>query len=252
MRILIIGGSGGLGTVIKEYLDNRKIEYEAPSHNELDICKTDLSIWDNFSHILLLAADKNQSSIELNSSNAINVNIKGVANIVDSIIRGGHKTKLVYISTEYVYKGNKGYYKEKDGVYPCNKYAWSKLGGECAVRMLDDYLIIRCGFYDNAWAEKKTSACINQFSSREHIKITGEKIVNLIVNGAEGVYNIGGARRSIWEIVSSITQHEVLKVRRDEIPTLFTIPKDTSMNTKKYDALRRKNGNLFYTYTCKS
>ena len=30
--------------------------------------------------------------------------------------------------------------------YPVNKYAWSKLGGECAVRLYDKALIIRTSF----------------------------------------------------------------------------------------------------------
>ena len=40
------------------------------------------------------------------------------------------KIKLIYFSTNYVYPGNKGNYKEVDSVSPVNNYAWSKLGGE--------------------------------------------------------------------------------------------------------------------------
>jgi hypothetical protein len=53
---------------------------------------------------------------------------------------------LVYISTDYVFAGEKGMYKEQDELLPQNKYAWSKLGGECAVQMLDNYVIIRLSF----------------------------------------------------------------------------------------------------------
>ena len=54
-----------------------------------------------------------------------------------------NKIKLIYFSTNYVYPGTKGNYKEIDPVNPINKYALSKLGGESAVRMYDNSLILR-------------------------------------------------------------------------------------------------------------
>ena len=41
--------------------------------------------------------------------------------------------KLIYFSTNYVYPGTKGNYKETEPVLPVNNYAWSKLGGEASV-----------------------------------------------------------------------------------------------------------------------
>ena len=38
----------------------------------------------------------------------------------------------LFISTNYVYPGTKGNYKETDPVLPFNNYGWSKLGGESA------------------------------------------------------------------------------------------------------------------------
>ncbi len=52
-------------------------------------------------------------------------------------------------------KGDQGNYKETDPVYPVNKYAWSKLGGECAVRMYDKSLIIRTTFGPNVFPYQK-------------------------------------------------------------------------------------------------
>ena len=51
--------------------------------------------------------------------------------------------KIIYFSTSYVYPGTKGNYKENDPVLPWNNYAWSKLGGECAVQMYNNSLILR-------------------------------------------------------------------------------------------------------------
>ena len=57
----------------------------------------------------------------------------GTANLVS--ICSELKIKLIYFSTSYVYPGSKGNYREDDAVLPWNIYAWSKLGGECAVQM---------------------------------------------------------------------------------------------------------------------
>ena len=56
-----------------------------------------------------------------------------------------------------VYPGLKGNYNEEDALNPfignrdgINKYAWSKLGGECAVRIYDNSLInnqVNCLFF---------------------------------------------------------------------------------------------------------
>ena len=42
-----------------------------------------------------------------------------------------------------MYPGTKGNYKETDPVLPWNNYGWSKLGGETAVQMYKNSLILR-------------------------------------------------------------------------------------------------------------
>ena len=51
--------------------------------------------------------------------------------------------KLIYFSTSYIYPGVRGNYKETDPLLPSNNYGWSKLGGECAVHMYKNSLILR-------------------------------------------------------------------------------------------------------------
>src|SRR5690606_22152297 len=90
--------------------------------------------------------------------NGIETNIIGTANVVKLCMK--HSLRLIYISTDYVFSGDKGDYKENEPVHPVNKYAWSKLGGECAVRMYDKALIVRTSFganvfpYDKAFVDQ--------------------------------------------------------------------------------------------------
>ena len=72
---------------------------------------------------------------------SIDLNIIGTANIVKVCEK--LKIKLIYFSSSYVYPGKKGGYKENDPVLPINNYAVSKLGGECAVKLYKNSLILR-------------------------------------------------------------------------------------------------------------
>ena len=73
---------------------------------------------------------------EKNIDLSIVTNIIGTANIVRACKK--LKIKMIYFSTNYIYPCKKGNYKETDPLLPINNYAWSKLGGECAVQMLND------------------------------------------------------------------------------------------------------------------
>ncbi len=51
---------------------------------------------------------------------------------------------LIYVSTDYVFDGKKGMYREDDTPKPINFYGYTKFKGEQAVReLLSDYLIVR-------------------------------------------------------------------------------------------------------------
>ena len=65
------------------------------------------------------------------------------------------KIKLIYFSTSYVYPGNKGNYTEVDPLLPWNNYGWSKLGGESAVQMYNNSLILRVCMTEKPFVHKK-------------------------------------------------------------------------------------------------
>ena len=72
---------------------------------------------------------------------SIDLNIIGTANITKACVK--KNVKLIYLSTNYVYPGIRGNYKEIDPVKPFNNYAWSKLGGEASVQLYKNSLILR-------------------------------------------------------------------------------------------------------------
>ena len=118
------------------------------------------------------------------------MNVIGTANVVKLCMQ--HGLRLTYISTDYVFRGDRGEYREEDPVYPVNKYAWSKLGGECAVRLYDRALIIRTSFGADEFPYGK--AFVDQWTSRERVSVIAPMIVNAVQAEAEGMLHIGGAR----------------------------------------------------------
>jgi dTDP-4-dehydrorhamnose reductase len=240
MRLLLIGGSGSLGTEIQNQVKELKLNIciDAPSHKELDMCNPKSIIpyvQREYDKIMLLAGEKNQTVIELDSYHALRTNIQGISNVVEALQISNSFTQLVYISTGYVYKGNSRYHKEDDGVFPCNKYAWSKLGGECAVRMLNknQHLIIRCEFSKQPW--HRDWAYTDQFTSREEIEVVTYKICKLTVKGATGTYNVGGKRKSVYQYAKALGKgKEISKCKMKDFTTV-SFPRDSSLDTSKYN-----------------
>lgn len=249
MRILIIGGSGVLGTELMYQLTPLKneVRWDAPSHAELDICDLNsLDTWLRdkwYDTIVLSVGEKDQQSIESNSHAALQSNIIGVANVVSAMQRGKCQARLVYVSTGYVYKEGRSYHKEDDGVFPCNKYAWSKLSGECSVRMLDEnrHLIIRCEFSKAPW--HREYAFTDQYTSREEVEIIAGKICKLVLERATGTYNVGGKRKSVYQYAKSLSKgRKISKCRMEDFATV-PLPHDSSLNTSKYNRfMEEKDG----------
>ena len=90
---------------------------------------------------------------DTNINKSIDLNLIGTANLVK--ICNDLNIKIIYFSTGYVYEGKVGNYKESDPVKPFNNYALSKLGGECAVSMYKNSLILRITMTEKPFKFKK-------------------------------------------------------------------------------------------------
>ncbi len=230
MQILLTGGSGLLGREIVKL----NASVLAPSHGELDICDESVVaayIADASPDIVLhAAAVTDNRDIEANPSEALEVNIKGTSNIVRACL--GKKIRLVYLSTDYVYKGDRGNYAETDELLPSNLYAWTKLAGEAAVRAVPNHLIIRTSFgasrfdYPNAFADK--------WSSKDYVDLVAPKILRAATGSVTGVLNIGGPRRTMYDY-AALRNPDVNPVKLSDSP--LDSPTDTSLNLDKWKSL---------------
>ena len=123
---------------------------------------------------------------------SIDLNIIGTSNITKACAE--KNIKLVYFSTNYVYPGIRGHYKESDGLLPINNYAWSKLGGECAVQMYKNSLILRVCMTQKPFMHKKAFANV-KLNFIFHDELT--KILIKILD-KKGILNIGGPTKTVY------------------------------------------------------
>lgn len=157
---------------------------------------------------------------------SININIIGTSNCVVACLK--YNIKFVYISTDFVYPGVTGGYNEEDSLLPINKYAWSKLGGECACMLYDNSLILRMAMVEKPFPHKK--AFIDSFKSSIWYPDAAKIVFKLIDLDLRGIYNIGGERKSIFNFASE-EDFNILPENKDNI--LEKVPNDISMNINK-------------------
>ena len=231
-QAIFTGGSGLLGSEFRKILPN--INY--PSSKEFNVTKYNQMkkyLESNGCELIIhAAAFTSPPVIDKDPLKAIETNIVGTSNVVKLCME--FDARLIYISTDYVFKGDKGNYEETDPVYPVNKYAWSKLGGECAVRMYDKSLIVRTTFGPNVFPYEK--AFTDQWTSRESVSVIAEKISRLIDKKLTGVIHVGGKRRTVFEYAKSLNEtSDIEELSINDVN--FAVPVDTSLNCDRYDRL---------------
>lgn len=231
-RIIFTGGSGLLGSEFKKI----KPDIDYPSSKDFNVTnykqmkKYATRISCNL--IIHAAAFTSPPLIDKDPIKALEVNIVGTANVVKLCLEFG--LQLIYISTDYVFKGDAGDYKETDAVYPVNKYAWSKLGGECTVRLYDRALIIRTTFGPDIFPYDK--AFVDQWTSRESVSVIAKMISELVDKDITGVIHVGGKRKTVYAYAKSLDEsRDIGELSINDVD--FAVPVDTSLNCDKYNDL---------------
>ena len=231
-NILITGAAGKLGATLLKCLPNAfagtrtnfDITNAAMMH---DFFEKNVSI-DTVVHCAALVSPP---KVNEHIADAIQANIIGTALL--SIACYQRNIRLVYISTDYVFSGEQGMYAENDAVLPQNKYAWSKLGGEASLQMLDNYVIIRLSFGPDTFPYK--AAFTDQFTSRESASVISEKIKNIVLSDFKGLIHIGAERKSVYDYALSLGAENIEKISIKDMSV--KMPKDTSLNTNLYKSL---------------
>lgn len=234
-RIVVTGGTGRFAQSLKKIITNYNVYF--PSKNQLNILKENSVL--NYlkkkkpKYLIHLAGLSRPMSIhDINIRKSINLNIIGTANIVK--ICEQLKIKLIYFSSSYVYPGKKGNHKENDPLLPINSYAWSKLGGECSVRLYKNSLIVRASMTERPFVHKSAfSDFLTNFIFHDEIAPYVFKLLNL-----KGIINFGGKSQSVFNFVKKYNP----KIKKISHKKVFgkSHPSNTTMNMFKFKKIFKK------------
>ena len=223
-KIVVSGGNGRFATVLRKTINSKN--YYFPSKSQMNILNLKslerylkLKKPKYFIHVAALSRPMNIHDKEISKS--IDLNIIGTCNVVK--ICDKLKIKLIYFSTGYVYPGIKGNYAETDSLNPINKYAFSKLGGECAVRMYDNSLILRIIMCEKPFVHKSAFHDVKtNFIFQDDVA----KMIPRLLN-KKGIINIGGKTQSVYNFAKKYNS----KIKKISGRKIF--PPKPSMNLSK-------------------
>ncbi len=158
-KMLITGASGMLGSNLAYYF--REFYHVTGLYNEnvavmngVDMKRVDItsgkelnSIMDQVGPDVIIhcVGLTNVDTCEIDHEKADMLNVTGTRILVDSL--KSLKTKLIYISSDSVYDGKKGNFRETDAADPQNYYGVTKYLGELETLKAENSLVIRTNFF---------------------------------------------------------------------------------------------------------
>lgn len=219
-KILVTGSSGLLGSKIVEQA--REHFKAIPTHrtkslfpNSVEMNITDegnvLRVFNKFKPDIVVhtAAETNVDRCEVNKEHAWKVNVEGTRNIAMACNEVG--SKIVYVSTDYVFEGEKGLYTEEDEPNPINYYGLTKLKGEKYVaQVCRDHVIVRTSvlYGWHPWKPNFVKWVISSLKEGKQVNVVddhynsptladdlAEVILEIIEKDLKGLYHTAGSER---------------------------------------------------------
>jgi dTDP-4-dehydrorhamnose reductase len=219
-RILVTGASGLLGSKVAKLAEHFFQVF--PTHNARpffkDSTKMDITNEREVSEVVVrmkpdfvmhVGAETRVDHCEKNRETAWKVNAEGTRNVAAAC--GRIHAKLIYVSTDYVFDGEKGFYIEDDEPNPLNHYGWTKLKGEKFVsEYCQEYVIARTSVL-YGWHSWKTNFAlwvVESLRNRKPITVVNdhfncptladnlaEVLLEMVRKDLSGVFHTAGSER---------------------------------------------------------
>jgi len=220
----------------------------------------------NPSCVIHTAAIVDVDFCEENKDLAWKVNVEGTRNIAE--ICRKNDIKMVYFSTDFIFDGKMGDYREDDKPNPLSVYGRTKLEGEEAVKSgCSDYLICRTAVPYGLNPAKKSNFglwVIEKLKNNEKINVFTDQINSptfiddfsmalskLIEINASGTYNVTGSEAiSRYEFARKVVkifgfdEDLVNPIISDQLRQKAQRPKNASLNIDKITKLGIKMSNI--------
>ena len=273
-RVVVTGANGMLGSsIIKEFkdkyefysLDKDSLEPILPNPIQVDLTDKE-KVEETLEKIkpdlvIHCAALTNVDFCEDNKETCNKVNVEATKHLAEICKKSG--IIMVYISTDFIFDGEKGNYTEEDNPSPISVYAESKAQGEEVVLNSGVKLIlVRTTIYGwniqnkeslvewliNNNKQKKT---LNVFTDHHFTPIftnnLAQAIFELYENNFEGIINIAGTEKvSTYEFamlaadVFDLDKSLIKKTTMEEVGLKAKRPPDSSLNIEKIKKILKK------------
>jgi len=269
MKLLITGASGLYGSKLAELALNNQHEVYSV-HNQHPAAhgapvQVDISDKSKLTEeflkvkpdaIVHAASMTDVDKCEQNRELAYKINVEGTKNVVDAA--KACKAFLLYISTDYVFDGEKGCYLETDLPSPISYYGYTKLKAEEIVRSaVDDFCVVRPSVvYGAAPAAGKINFALwllNKLKSKEQANVfvdqwnsptlnssLAEMTLEAVEKRLSGVYHLSGATRisryDFAQVLAKTFRLEASCLAPASMKTFSAPakrPRDSSLNTSK-------------------
>ena len=271
MKYLVTGSAGLIGNRIVSDLEksgeivyscynNMKPLYGIPT--KLNLSNLD-DIHKNFQKfqpdvIIHCAALTDVEKCEVDPELANSINVKAT----EIITKEAEKldSYLMYISTDYVFDGKKGFYKETDLTNPLNQYGKTKLIVEKIIEnKISKWSIIRTStpfdvhsykktfpgwVFENLKNNKKINILEDQFTSPTYVPNLSKMILEIITRNLEGHFHLSGSNKiSRFEFAKMIATKLNLDlsllnpVSINDMPWKAMRPLDSSLDTSKINTI---------------
>lgn len=238
--IIMTGGSGRLGSELKK----RFTRIRHPTEGVFDVTNPagmyEYLEGKEVEAVIHCAAMTDVTHCEFNPLEAYCVNALGtyyLAEICDDL-----RIKMIYISTDHVFDGQKGNYSESDIPNPIGVYAKSKLMGEWFTLSNPKNLVIRTSFMSDFQFDK---AYTDKYFSAEDVNTTSRMIARAINDGLTGLWHIAGDRKSVYNLAIRFKKDVGAMELKDRLfnDAGLAYLKDTSLDCskwRKYDSEARQ------------
>ena len=183
LKILVLGGSGQIGSEIRAHQDEIDLSFSFPSSSELNL-KDMTSIRNYFSAntfdiVLNLAAYTSVDKAEEEKELSDKINHIGPGILAEEAYK--RNIGLIHVSTDYVFgKTGHGPYKSSDVKDPLNHYGHTKsLGEDKVLSIHDKSIIIRLasvfGNYGNNFVKTLTSKLLKNVD----VRLVSDQLISL-------------------------------------------------------------------------
>jgi dTDP-4-dehydrorhamnose reductase len=268
MKVLITGASGLYGSKLTQIIPEDHQVYAAYGKNkpaygnpiQFDVSNK-IQVENAFKKadpdvVVHAASLTNVDTCETDKSLAWKINVEGTRNIAEAA--KAYDAFLLYVSTDYIFNGEKGNYTETDRPDPINYYGLTKLKAENIVHdTINQYCIARTSVLYGAspTAGKINFALwlINKLRKKETVKIVtdqrnsptlntnlAEMTREIIQRKKTGIYHLSGATQisrydfaKMIAVTFGLNLSLITPLSSSEFPWIAKRPKDSSLNTTK-------------------